>query len=54
MRKKTQTARKLEDFPTEERDVLEAVMHTTGKSFNELDVPAILEQARAIHQRYQK
>jgi hypothetical protein len=54
MRKQTKTTRKLEDFPTEERDVLEAVMRTTGRTLDELDVPAILEQARAVHQRYQK
>jgi hypothetical protein len=31
--------RRIEEFPREERDILEAVTRSTGKSFDELDVP---------------
>jgi hypothetical protein len=38
----------LEDLPLNERDALKAVMLSTSKSLDELDVPLILKQARAI------
>jgi hypothetical protein len=47
-KKRTKTRRRLEDFPLEERDIMEAVMRSTGKSFDELDPPLILKQVRAI------
>jgi hypothetical protein len=50
-KRRTKTARRLEDFPLEEQDILEAVMRSTGKRLDELDVPLILRQARAIHQK---
>jgi hypothetical protein len=48
MKKRTKIIRNLQDFPLEERDILEAVMRSTGKRLDELDVPFILKQARAI------
>jgi hypothetical protein len=51
MRKRTKTARRLEDFPLEEREILEAVMRSTGKSLEVLDPPLILKQARAIDKK---
>jgi hypothetical protein len=48
---RTKTAPRLEDFPLEERDIVEAVMRSTGKALDELDVPRILKQARAIDQK---
>jgi hypothetical protein len=47
----TNSSPRLEDFPQEERDILETVMRSTGKSLDELDVPTILKQARALDQK---
>jgi hypothetical protein len=49
--KRTKTLRRLQDFPLEERDILKAVMRSTAKSLDELDVPLILKQARAIDEK---
>lgn len=48
IKRRRKTIRRLEDFPLDERDILKAVMLSTGKSLDELDVPLILKQARAM------
>jgi hypothetical protein len=49
--RKPKTTRRLEDFPLEEREILEAVMRSTGKRLDMLDPPLILKQARAIDKK---